>query len=68
MDDTKTLAAQARAGMFGNADEARIAEESISALVAKIDQLEAELARWHARFGEEVADPLIALRMRMQDG
>jgi len=67
-NSTAELVARARAGVWGNADEARLAEEAISALVARIDQLEAELVRWHARFGEEVADPLTVLRMKMQDG
>jgi hypothetical protein len=64
--NTEELAAQARAGMWGNQHEAQVGEEAVTALVAKIDQLEAELARWHARYGEEVVDPLTELRMRMQ--
>ena len=62
------MVARARTGVWGNADEARAAEEAIAALQARIDQLEAEVTRWRAKYGEDVADPLLELRMRMMRG
>lgn len=64
--ETQELVAKARTGMYGNAEEARAGEEAVAAMAARIEQLEAELDHFRARFGEMVADPLTELRMRLQ--
>jgi hypothetical protein len=67
-DSTAELVTRARAGLWGDADQARAAEEAISILAARIEQLEMERERWQARYGEAVADPLLELRMKLMRG
>jgi len=67
-ESTAELVAVARTGLWGDADAVRAAEEAIAVLAARIDQLEAEVERARARYGEVVADPLLELRMKLMRG
>lgn len=57
-----------RKGFFGDAEQVRLAEAMLVALIAEFDQLEAAVARYQAKYGEAVADPLTELRLRLQRG
>jgi hypothetical protein len=62
------LAARIRRGFFGNQDEIEDAEVALAVLLSAVDQAEAALARYAAKYGEAVADPLTELRLRLQRG
>jgi len=63
-----TLAEAVRRGFFGNAEEVEAAGAALAVLLADLDQLEAAVARYQAKYGEAVADPLTELRLRLQRG
>lgn len=66
--DRGDLAAAIRKGFFGNADEVELAEAALTLLVRDLDMADAALERYRANYGEEVADPLTELRLRLQRG
>jgi hypothetical protein len=57
-----------RAGFFGDADEVRLAEETLAVVLSDLDQLDAAVDRYKMMYGEAVADPLTELRLRLQRG
>jgi len=66
--DSKDLLAIIRTGLWGDANEVTDAEEAIVLLTQYVDQLEASLVRYQMKFGEDVADPLTELRLRLMRG
>lgn len=66
--DRGELAATIRKGFFGSAEEVEAAGVALAALLSDLDQLEAAVERYQAKYGEVVADPLTELRLRLQRG
>jgi len=62
------LAGVIRAGFFGSGEEVVKAEVALTQLISDLDQLDAAVRRYAAKYGEEVVDPLTELRMRLQRG
>ena len=62
------LAEEIRKGFFGNAEEVEAAGAALAVLLADFDQMETALQRYRAQYGEQVADPLTELRLRLQRG
>jgi hypothetical protein len=64
----ESLAATIRKGFFGSAEEVEAADAALATLVADLDQAQAAVERYQAKYGEVVADPLTELRLRLQRG
>jgi hypothetical protein len=67
-NERNSYAASIRKGFWGGEEEISAAERALAALISDLDQLAAEVVRYRARFGEDVADPLTELRLRLQRG
>lgn len=66
--EREALRATISKGFWGDQEEIAAAESALAAFFAYVEQLEAAVRNYQAKYGEAVADPLTELRLRLQRG